>query len=332
MHLWFQPEVAVYLTRDPIGYADGPNVYLYVHNSPINHIDPLGLQGTQASAAGYNAQCILEYKNWRTKVFWAKTLHGGEWWKHVPLYGGEKGARIARGRLLVEAGKQAENKYNPKKVVKRAVKKALKDELNNLAQPTSDTPTPEKLAEQDLAEKVVDVVIDEAAESLTNPEPPTTEEGKPSYPRNADDWEPPEGWVETSAGEKTEGRHRQWVDEEGKMRRRWDASGREGGKERGEHWHDLDDETGGKRHTDPDDWGGLSMISRLENCKSGWVDVSLSLGAAEVAGLIELLNDLKESRLDHFHLTATDFSAVEGIANVEFSLKGEAEEDNMSVG
>jgi len=30
-------------TRDPIGYGDGPNVYLSVHNNPINHIDPLGL-------------------------------------------------------------------------------------------------------------------------------------------------------------------------------------------------------------------------------------------------------------------------------------------------
>ena len=41
-------------------------------------------------------------------------------------------------------------------------------------------------------------------------------------PKNPDDWTPPKGWKETPAGEKTGGKHRQWVDEEGKMRRRWD--------------------------------------------------------------------------------------------------------------
>jgi RHS repeat-associated protein len=33
-----------YITRDPLGYRDGMNVYTYVHNNPINHIDPLGLE------------------------------------------------------------------------------------------------------------------------------------------------------------------------------------------------------------------------------------------------------------------------------------------------
>jgi RHS repeat-associated protein len=36
-------ETGVFLTRDPIGYADGPNVYCYVHCNPITHFDPLGL-------------------------------------------------------------------------------------------------------------------------------------------------------------------------------------------------------------------------------------------------------------------------------------------------
>jgi RHS repeat-associated protein len=34
-----------FLTRDPIGYADGPNVYCYVHCNPITKFDPLGLAG-----------------------------------------------------------------------------------------------------------------------------------------------------------------------------------------------------------------------------------------------------------------------------------------------
>lgn len=41
---YYDPEIGRYLTRDPIGYGDGLNVYLSVHNNPVNHIDPLGLE------------------------------------------------------------------------------------------------------------------------------------------------------------------------------------------------------------------------------------------------------------------------------------------------
>ena len=78
-------------------------------------------------------------------------------------------------------------------------------------------------------------------------------ESATQYPKIPDDWTPPEGWKETPAGEKTGGKHRQWVDEDGKMRRRWDREGREAGQERGPHWHDLDDASGGNDHIDPDD-------------------------------------------------------------------------------
>ncbi len=37
-------ETGVFLTRDPIGYGDGPNVYCYVHCNPITHFDALGLE------------------------------------------------------------------------------------------------------------------------------------------------------------------------------------------------------------------------------------------------------------------------------------------------
>ncbi len=36
-------ETGTFLTRDPIGYEDGPNVYCYVHCNPITKFDPLGL-------------------------------------------------------------------------------------------------------------------------------------------------------------------------------------------------------------------------------------------------------------------------------------------------
>ena len=40
---YYDPEIGRYLTRDPIGYGDGLNVYIYVGNNPINGIDPQGL-------------------------------------------------------------------------------------------------------------------------------------------------------------------------------------------------------------------------------------------------------------------------------------------------
>ena len=36
-------ETGTFLTRDPIGYWDGPNVYCYVHCNPITHFDAFGL-------------------------------------------------------------------------------------------------------------------------------------------------------------------------------------------------------------------------------------------------------------------------------------------------
>ena len=41
---YYDPTIGRYLTRDPLGYQDGLNAYLYVHDNPVNHIDPLGLE------------------------------------------------------------------------------------------------------------------------------------------------------------------------------------------------------------------------------------------------------------------------------------------------
>ena len=42
-----------FLTRDPIGYGDGPNIYCYVHCNPITHFDPLGLSPEWLNDAAY---------------------------------------------------------------------------------------------------------------------------------------------------------------------------------------------------------------------------------------------------------------------------------------
>ena len=40
---WYSPSSARWLTRDPLGMVDGPNVYGYVRNMPVQLIDPEGL-------------------------------------------------------------------------------------------------------------------------------------------------------------------------------------------------------------------------------------------------------------------------------------------------
>ncbi|MBI3927004.1 MAG: RHS repeat-associated core domain-containing protein [Armatimonadetes bacterium] len=38
------PQVGRFLTRDPIGYDGGLNLYAYCENNPVNFSDPSGLQ------------------------------------------------------------------------------------------------------------------------------------------------------------------------------------------------------------------------------------------------------------------------------------------------
>jgi RHS repeat-associated protein len=47
---WYDLNQGRFLSEDPIEFNGGANFYDYVHNSPINYIDPLGLQKTKPSS------------------------------------------------------------------------------------------------------------------------------------------------------------------------------------------------------------------------------------------------------------------------------------------
>lgn len=39
----YDPSIGRWLTPDPLGFVDGPNLYAYVHNNPLIYVDPYGL-------------------------------------------------------------------------------------------------------------------------------------------------------------------------------------------------------------------------------------------------------------------------------------------------
>jgi len=39
---WYVPMQARWLTRDPLGMVDGPNLFAYVSDNPVNATDPMG--------------------------------------------------------------------------------------------------------------------------------------------------------------------------------------------------------------------------------------------------------------------------------------------------
>ena len=41
---YYSPELGRFITKDPLQYVDGPNMYSYVMNNPLNGIDPMGTE------------------------------------------------------------------------------------------------------------------------------------------------------------------------------------------------------------------------------------------------------------------------------------------------
>jgi len=47
---YYDPSIGRFITPDPLGMVDGPNLYTYVNNNPINFIDPWGLCGEKSKS------------------------------------------------------------------------------------------------------------------------------------------------------------------------------------------------------------------------------------------------------------------------------------------
>jgi len=73
------------------------------------------------------------------------------------------------------------------------------------------------------------------------------------------------------------------------------------------------------------------MNTRLEKFDSGWVALSLALGEVEIDVLIRRLEELKSGELKHFHIRNDDFSLDEGVSDIEISIAGKGEQNNMMI-
>lgn len=64
LHRAYDPELGRWLTDDPLGLQDGPNLYAYVRGRVISAWDPLGLQ----ASGGGGGSCCAELQARRRRV------------------------------------------------------------------------------------------------------------------------------------------------------------------------------------------------------------------------------------------------------------------------
>ena len=81
----YSPTTARWLTRDPLGMVDGPNVYAYVRNSPMSAVDLMGLgeEEGEDEAPGKDDWCV---PIWRSTSFTRTSLGPIDFYVSV-LYG-----------------------------------------------------------------------------------------------------------------------------------------------------------------------------------------------------------------------------------------------------
>jgi hypothetical protein len=73
------------------------------------------------------------------------------------------------------------------------------------------------------------------------------------------------------------------------------------------------------------------MDAKLEKFDSGWVGLSLTLDVSEIEALMIRLQKLSSGEIGHFHIRNDDFSAEEGVADIEISMSADMGHGSLSI-
>lgn len=65
---YLSPRLRRFISRDPLGYINGPNLYEYVASNPINLLDALGLDAWPVTSKPYSQLTKAEKKDLRKKM------------------------------------------------------------------------------------------------------------------------------------------------------------------------------------------------------------------------------------------------------------------------
>ena len=85
------PEIGRWLTQDPLGFVDGTNLYAYVSNSPINFVDPYGLQEISIPVVQNNPP--PDGSGSAASNYERKGGDGGSYFRHYTSQSGQSGIR-----------------------------------------------------------------------------------------------------------------------------------------------------------------------------------------------------------------------------------------------
>lgn len=70
LHRDYDSSTGTFLTTDPAGFSDGPNLYAYVHNNPMIYVDPYGLFGESLKEFTHSfSRGVVDDTTWGASTF-----------------------------------------------------------------------------------------------------------------------------------------------------------------------------------------------------------------------------------------------------------------------